>query len=261
MKRFKKVIALVAAIALCVVPFFSNSITAKAEGATTYSLKYVESLGEWRFQEGTWSESGFDRELYYMYQDIKDGDIIVITGGHKDLTLELNVRLSNFTSIDCGTIVVKSPGIDNVYILNQSTVAINGDVTYAEVYDYSNVNFNNNVGTLKVLSSKDDNLHANINALGTVNYLCGSGANYKLYEYYNFVTDSLRITNGYVNTDESKYSKEPVAAPAPAPSTPAAGNSSEYDEVPKTADMHFNPLWLVGMAVICFVGAYKLREE
>ena len=261
MKFMKKTIAFIAMLALCVVPFFSGSITAKAEGATTYSLKYVESLGQWRYQVNSWTDNDNGRELYYMYQSIKDGDIIVISGGHADLTLDLNVKLNNLTTYDCGTIVVNSKGIDNVYILTQSTVAINGDVTYAEVYGYSYVNFNNNVGTLKILSEKEDLLRANVNVIGTVNYLYGAGMNYKHYELYNFQAGSLSIENGAVKADASKYSSTPVATPAPAPSTPAAGTSGEYDDVPKTADMSFNPLWLVGMAVICFAGAYKLREE
>ena len=258
MKRFKKIVALVAAIALCVVPFFSASMTVKAEGPKTYSIDYVEELGQWRYQEGSWTDGNFHRELYYMYQDIKDGDIVVISG-NKDFTLDLNVRLSNLTAHSCGTIVVKAKGIDKVYIMDHCTIAINGDVTYAEVYGSSKVNFNNNVGTLKILSAKEDLLHASINVLGTVDYLYGGGQNYMHFEHYNFQAGSLVISEGSVKTDESKYSKVPVVTPAP--SAPAAGNSGEYDEVPKTADMHFNPLWLVGMAVICFVGAYKLREE
>ncbi len=261
MKRFKKAIALVATLAFCVVPFFSNSITAKAEGATTYSLKYVESLGEWRFQEGSWSESGYDMGLYYMYQNIKDGDTIVIVGGHQHLDIDLNVRLSNLTTYDCGTIVVKANGIDEVYILTQSTVAINSNVTYAEVYGSATVNFNNNVGTLKVLNTKENLLYASVNVLGTVDYLYCGGKDYAHYELYNFEVGSLAIADGSLKTDASKFSNTPVVTPAPAPSTPVAGSSGEYDEVPKTADMHFNPLWLVGMAVICFAGAYKLREE
>lgn len=261
MKLFKKTIALVAAIALCVVPFFSSSMTVKAEdGPKTYSIDYVEALGQWRYQEGSWVDGNFHRELYYMYQDIKDGDIIVVSGNH-DLTLDLNVRLSNLTAHSCGTIVVNSKGIDKVYIMDHCTIAINGDVTYAEVYGSSKVNFNNNVGTLKILSERENLLYASINVLGTVDYLYGGGKDYMHFEHYNFEAGSLVISEGSVKTDASKYSKVPVTTPAPAPSTPATGNSGEYDEVPKTADMHFNPLWLVGMAAICFVGAYKLREE
>lgn len=259
MKFMKKAVALVAAIALCVVPFLSASMTVKAEGPTTYSIKYVEHLDQWRFQVGTWSDTSNHRELYYMYQDIKEGDTIVIAGGHKDLTLDLNIRLGNLTTYDCGTIVVNSKGIDKVYILNQSTVAINGDVTYAEVYGYSSVNFNNNVATLKILSENEDLLRSSINVLGTVNYLYGAGQNYKHFELYGFQAGSLSIVNGTIKTDASKYSTTPVTTTTP--QAPAAGSSDEYDEVPKTADMTFNPLWLVGMAVICFAGAYKLREE
>ena len=260
MKRFKKAIALVAAFALCVVPFLSNSITAKAADAKTYFVNYDEDLSDWRYQEGKWADEDPHRELYYLYQDIKDGDIIVVSGNH-DLTLDLNVRLSNLTAHSCGTIIVNAKGIDKVYIMDLCTIAINSDVDYAEVYGSSKVNFNNNVNTLKILSEKEDLLHANVNVMGTVNYLYGAGQSYKHYELYGFQAGSLVITDGAVKTDASKFSNTPVTTTTPAPSAPAAGSSSEYDEVPKTADMHFNPLWLVGMAVICFAGAYKLREE
>lgn len=261
MKFMKKTIALIAAIALFATPFLSNSITAKAEGPTTYTIKYVDHLDQWRFQPSEWTLTEPHRELYYMYQEIKDGDIVVISGGHKDLILDLNVRLSNLTTYDCSTIVVNSKGIDNAYILNQSTVAINGDVTYAEVYGTSNVNFNNNVGTLKILSENEEVLRPNVSVVGTVNHLYGAGKSYKHFEFYNFEANSLRIQSGSIVADVSKYSKEPVSTPAPTPSAPTTGTSGEYDDVPKTGDMSFNPLWLVGMAVICMVGAYKLREE
>jgi 3-oxoacyl-ACP reductase-like protein len=65
---------------------------------------------------------------------------------------------------------------------------------------------------------------------------------------------------GTLKTADTNYSKTPSAAPAPAPSTPSAP-SGEYDDVPKTADMRFNPLWLVAMSVACFAGCYILKKE
>lgn len=261
MKRFKKTIALFAAALCCIIPFWNASFTVNAEGATTYYLKYVDASGEWRFQKGTWEENGYHRELYYMHQEIKDGDLIVIDGYHS-LNLTVNVRLNNLTVVHGSDIVVTANGIDNVFVINGSICSINGDVTNADVYANSIANFNNNVGTLRVLEEKDNILHATVAVVGTVNHLYAGGKDYKHYEFYNFEANSLRITDGALKTEASKYSTTPSATtPSTTPAGSTGGASDEYDDVPKTADARFNPLWLVGMAAICMVGAYKLREE
>ncbi len=262
MKSFKRTTALFAAALLCLVFFFNLSLTAKAEGPVTYSLRYVDSINQWRYQTGTWQDSGFYRELYYMEQDIKDGDIIVIDGT-KPLDLTLNVRLSNLTIVNSTDTVVTAKSFDEVFVLNSSVCAINGDVTKASVYANSVTNFNNNVGELNLLEAKQDLLRATVAVVGTVNHVYAAGQHYKHFEFYNFEANSLLIQNGTLKTDASKYSTTPSAAtPAPAPSTPAApGTSGEYDDVPKTADVRFNPLWLVGIAAVCMAGAYKLKEE
>lgn len=257
MKRFKKTIALFAAALCCIIPFWNTSLTANAESATTYYLKYVDASGEWRFQKGTWEEGGYHRELYYMQQDIKDGDLLVIDG-YQPLNLTVDVRLNNLTVVHGNDIVVTAKSIDNVFVINGSTCSVNGNVTNADVYANSVANFNNNVGTLRVLEENDNILHATVAVVGTVNHLYAGGKDYKHYEFYNFEANSLRIVDGALKTDVSKYNTTPSAS---TPAAPSGGNSGEYDDVPKTADSRFNPLWLIGMAAICMVGAYKLKEE
>ena len=161
--------------------------------------------------------------------------------------------------IICDTFCALPKGPVPSFLYDAIKVLLNEDKTSKDLNIISNALSANDSVYKFILSAKEDLLHASINVLGTVDYLYGGGQNYMHFEHYNFQAGSLVISEGSVKTDESKYSKVPVATPAP--SAPATGNSGEYDEVPKTADMHFNPLWLVGMAVICFVGAYKLREE
>lgn len=257
MKHIKKTIVLFAVALFCTLSFFATSLTAQAAEPVTYYVKYVESINEWRFQTGTWQDNGYHRELYYMQLDIKDGDLLVING-HVPFDLTVNVHLNNLTIVHSVDTVVTAKGIDNVYVLNGSTCAINGDVTSADVYEASVCNFNNNVGTLRILSEKEDILKASVAVLGTVDHLYAGGKSYKHYEFYSFAANSLRIENGALKTDKAKYSDTPSATPT-TPSKPS--NSDEYDDVPKTGDIRFNPLWLVCIAGVCLAGAYKLKKN
>ena len=252
MKVFKKTITLFVAAILCLTAFFGTPALASAEeGPVVYYIKYVAGISEWRFQKGTWEDSGYHRELYYVYQDIKDGDVVVIDGAY-DINFSVNVRLSNLTLVGTDTAVVTAKGYDYVYAINNATAAINGDVDKADVYAASVVNFNDNVGFLRVLSENDNTLRADVSVVGTLDHLYGGGKDYKHFELYSFQKNSLRIVDGTVKTDPSKFSTT-------APATPSSGK--EYDDVPKTGDARFNPLWLVGLAVVCMFGAYKLKEE
>ncbi len=267
MKKIKRMLIALAALVLCIVPILSTPITAQAAEPVTYWLRYVPEKGEWRFQTGGWVENGYHRELYYMHQDIKDGDLVVIDSTDQ-LELTINANLKNLTvkQSDYAVITVKS--VDEFYAINGSTCAITGDINKADIYDKCVVNLNSNVKELNVLSEKKDTLSSTVAVLGTVDHLYAGGANYKHYEFYNFAANSLRIEKGALKTDASKYSTAPVAAtpepapvapvaPAPAPVTP----SDELDAVPKTADIRFNPLWLIGLAAVGFVGSYCLMTK
>lgn len=259
MKLFKKAFSLFAVAAICLMCFFNTSISANAAEPTTYYLKYVSANNEWRYQVGEWKSDGFHRELYYMKQAIKDGDIIVIDST-VNLTLEVDVRLSNLTVVSANTAVVYAKGYDNVYVLSGSRCAINGDVTNADVYGNAVVNFNNNVGFLRILDEKGTNLQATVNCLGTVDHLYGGSLTTMVYENYSYEKDSLRIVDGVNKTDVTKFTSTPPTTTTTAtPPTTNNNNSNEYDEVPKTGDTLFNPLWLVVVAAVCMFGAYKLK--
>ena len=80
MKKAKKIITLFAAALLCVLPILSTPITAKAVEPTTYSVKYDSGSGDWRYMVGNWNDENTSREIYYLKQDIVDGDYIIIAG-------------------------------------------------------------------------------------------------------------------------------------------------------------------------------------
>lgn len=263
MKQMKKSIMFFAVALFCMVPFFAASMTAQAAEPVTYYLKYVDNEDEWRYQVGTWQDGGSHRELYYMKQDIKDGDLVVVDG-YEPLDLSVDVRLNNLTVVHGSHIVVAAKSFDNVFVINGSTAAVTGDVTYAEVYDASICNFNSNVGTLKVLSEKENELKASVAVVGTANHLYAGGKDYKHFEFYSFAANTLRIENGSLKTDKANYSETPQATTTTTttPSTgTSSGSSSEYDDVPKTGDARFNPMWFVMIAGVCLAGAYRLKKN
>lgn len=272
MKKISKTLVLFSAFVLCLVSLFGPAITAQAEEApVTYCVKYIPDSDEWRYQTGSWVDGNSHRELYYLKQAIKDGDLLVIDGDH-DLLLEVNASLSNLTIVHSTGAVITAKSIDNFYAINGSVSAINGNVTNAEVYDNCIVNFNNSVKTLKMLSEREDILSSSIAVAGTVDHLYAAGKNYKHFEFYSFAANTLRIENGALKTDAANYSQTPAEATvvpteAPAATTPAATTttttttSGEYDDVPKTGDIRFNPLWLVGIAAACLIGSYELKKN
>lgn len=262
MKQIKKLVTLLTALVLCLVPLFGNTMTVNAAGYTYY-VKYVESLGQWRFMPDTWSDSGHHRELYYMQLDLKDGDIIVVddAGTTNPITLEVAVNLSELYVSTLGISNITAKGIDNCHIIQNGQSIINAPVKNAYVYDKALAQFNYDVENLEVIASKGDTLMATVGTNGTVKHLKAYSTKLH-YEFYDFAKGALSIVDGHLKSAEGTYSATPSATtPAPAaPSTPAAP-SGEYDDVPKTADIRFNPLWLVALAAACFAGSYALKQE
>lgn len=269
MKKFKKMLGGFMALVVCLLPLLGTSMPVLAEGeVTTYHVKYVNdgTISDWRFQYGSWTEGGYHRELYYLNTGIKDGDKLVIEGtGEKTLNLNLNVNLSEVTFFAAASPVVTAKSIDTVYGLFGGTFAVNGDVKNAYIYENCACNFNNNVSYLEVINSDGDNIEATIKVNGTVDHAKSVGATKTHFDLYSFTAGSFTMHDGALYTKQEQCSQTPpvVATPAPAapaaPSTPTTGG--EYDDVPKTADVRFNPLWLIGAAVVCFAGGLALRKE
>ena len=132
MKKLKKIVTLLTLAAVCLTAPAFGKITAKAAEPNTYVLNFSPSKGEWRFKPASsWSEEVQDRELYYMMQEIKDGDYIVVQNDVDCNPLNLNVpvRLGNLTiKNSVKTPVITAKGYDNVYVLDGTTAAINGDL-------------------------------------------------------------------------------------------------------------------------------------
>lgn len=257
MKKRKTIVSLLA-MAAAVMLVFQSSIVASAAN-NTYILRYDGK--DWNYKEGaSWNDNSDDaKNLYYLEQIIKDGDLVVVEG--PGTALSLNVHLSNLTFINGAQAIVTANGIDNVYILAGCSGAVNGDITNAYVYGDGAVTFNNNISNLEIIGETVLNADVNVDG-GTVGHLVGRDNDGVYYDYYAFAKGKLLIEDGNVKTDEEFYSKTPVAvqsAPQSAQSTAGQTNSSEYDDVPKTGDS-MACWWLLGTAAVCLVGKYALKR-
>lgn len=261
MKKLKKMVSMLMVAALCALLPGANALTASAEEPVTYYVKYLANDSEWRYQEGSgWDENGFHRELYYMYEAIKDGDSIIIDGSNPGFVLEVSARLKNVTMLHNSAAVVTASSIDECYILRDSVAAINGNVTNAYVYDNGRCTFNNNVGTLTIQNDSflvnDTLLHATVSVNGTVNHLIGKDNVQLHYEHYNFAAGKLVIVDGDVETDPAYYSNTPSSSNT---AQSSSSSSDEYDDVPKTGESNLI-FWLLGISALCFVGRYTLKK-
>lgn len=260
MKLFKKIAAILAAGAIFTTASAFSLPTVSAEEPARHSVKYVASLGEWRYQPTTtWDDSLNGVELYYLKELIKDGDVLLVIGTGSGLKLELDVTLGNMTYLNCDTsVIVTAKGAKELFVLRDSTGIFNGDVDTAYVYENAICNLNNNVNQL-IVNAKDT-AEANIGVLGTLNCVTVNFANNSSYSRYNFKPNTFRMANGTITTDPANFSTTPPAAaepaPAPAPTTP----DSEYDEVPKTGDSYMGFV-LLAAAAIFFAGSYSLRNQ
>lgn len=221
MKRLKTLVSLLAAAAMLLLMPNTDLPQVSAAEPVTYSLKYVEANNEWRYHVGPWDDNNSGhRELYYLKESIKDGDVIVVEGGDQGLTLELPVNLSSITFNHSHLAVITAKSVENVYVLRDSVAAINGDVKNAHVYDNAVVNFNNNVTNLYI--TKEICGQQTIAVVGTVDYVKTSDAEKIYNEMYNFQTNSFRQEEGILKTDASKYSMVPVPTAPIVPGDPAA---------------------------------------
>lgn len=265
-------LAAVMAVALVLLPLGINTIEASAEEPTTFAVQYVEEKGEWRFLSGdpSFDVDAYHRELYYMYQQMKDGDIVVVYNHTDGSVPELDLgdkRISNLTVVCTASFVVINCGqVDEFYTLANTAVSINSPgITKADVYDNTVCNFNCNVGTLNFYIT--DEIDSSVGSSGTVGHLYG----YSLtedrvyYDFYDFKADTLRIYDGGFQTPSDYYSTTPTAAtPTPAPATSSSSGSttsgSDYDDVPKTGESSL-AMWLLLAAAICAGGHYIIGKK
>lgn len=259
---------LIAAFVLCFIPGGIGEM--KAEAATSsYCVKYLADKGEYRFVSGnTWNDSLYNRELYYMLQDIKDGDTIVVDGNETNgactdpiLNLDLsNITLGNLTVVD-GYVSVTVKECTEFMAVKSSVVTIMGNVINAHLYGWTKVNFYNNVTSLELGSvSKPSVASYTGDAIGvgtaTKVFTTTDGVEQKA--YYDFKANTLKITKGAVTTDAANYSTTPSATTTQTtPSTTPATDNSEYDDVPKTGE---SPVAVILFALTAICGAAGMTE-
>lgn len=266
MKRLKKFAALLATVAICALVPGTNVLTASAATPVTYQVQYVDSEGDWRFQTGSsWDNEGTHRELYYMYNDFKDGDIVVIdsNGATNTEPLTFSKHISNLTIVNGSLAVVSAPSIGDVFVLLDSRIAVTGDVNNAYIYDNAGATFHSNVNKLVLIDTLGQST-GDASVGGTTGHaLRQTESGYIYYQAYNVAAGKLVIEWGNLQTDPAYYSTTPTAAQAPA-QTPAASTqqpatSGDYDDVPKTGESN-TVLLLTGIAVLCLLGKRALKE-
>ena len=260
---------MVTVLLICFIPNGVGTLTAKAEGST-YCIRYVASAGEYRYVTGsTWPENASHRELYYLKEALKDGDLLVVDSFADDpdpLSLNIsNINLSNITVL-AGTAFITVASCTDFYAVKSAVASITGNVANAHVYDSAKVNFNNNVDSLEMVSP----YNGNINGLGSATKVFSAKDGVELSAYYDFAVGSLRVVDGKITTDASKYSTTPSAtatqavaeAPTPAPA-PAADSDSEYDDVPKTGVIETSSILLImsGILFLVAIGTVVLKRK
>lgn len=281
LKAFQKMLALtVSAFMLAVLPN-ANALTVSAAEPVTYYLMYDENDnngGHWYYQLGSsWDADAEHRELYYIQETLKNGDIVIVGNASPSL-LTLDVHLSNLTITNTtGALAMVSVtgGIDNCYFNDGTHASITGNVTNAHVYGTAHANFNNNVTNL-YSHEPDSDGGPTIGVTGTVSYfeITDSYGNARPFGS-NYKADTFRLVNSMPETPLSDYTQltsgdappaQPAASPQPAApqatKTPAAASSAasdEYDDVPKTGETS-PALWLSLLAVSCFGMRVLLRK-
>lgn len=284
MRKFKKIVSLLAAAAVLAIAPGANALKAEAATPTTFYVKYDTSKDEWRMQVNEWKDDYEGRELYYLNEGdekVKDGDIVVVLDNEDSDTgskeIHINAHLSNLTINRAHAVVAVGGGIDECYVFGDSYAAVTSNVTNAYVYDNASCTFNSNVTNLNLIATQSNEVESNVTVGGTVTYASLANAGGVLKQYYNFLAGTfhhddasglMTATYHYSNDPNTNaYSAPEVPAssvPTPAgSSTPAQGNTSssnEYDDVPKTGESNMI-VWLFAISAACFAGSAMMRRK
>lgn len=216
-QKMRKFVTLLAVAAMLIGLPGLSPLRASAAGPVTYAVKYLPDKREWHYQSNTstFDDKATHRELYYLRQELKAGDVVVVyNDSDSAASLDLgSVQLSNLTVARSKAVnVIYSGTIDNCYLLDGASCAINADITNANIYDNVICNFNKNVKELNLYPL--DKMTGNINCLGTVDHLyVASRSTGRIYQsLYSFQKGTFNITNGALATAADKYSTAPAAA-------------------------------------------------
>lgn len=273
MKKIKKITAVLAAVAVLVLLPETNASTVHADEPVTYSVKYVSDELGWRFLKNSNDfSSGNGNNIYYLTQDIKDGDLVVVYNDIGTSTpLDLgNVKLSNLTyANNAKWSMVYAGSVQDCYVLGGSTGTVNCDVKNAYVYDTVVFNFNGNVEELNITSG--DNVQSNVGCGGTVGhlYVYSTTLDRALFNYYDFAAGALLFDGGVFKPQGTFTTPEEHAAnianisantTTAASSGTTAASSNDYDDVPKTGQSDLY-LWLLFASMVCFAGSRALKRS
>lgn len=292
-KKIKLFVSMLAAAAMLVLLPGSNAMTAHAEEAKTYSLKYIAGdINDWRYVPGSTFEDGmYHWSLYNLKTaDLKNGDLIVIYPGDEvpgDKGLDLSeFSLSNLTIHYNANVVIHTGGVKDCYVLAGACAAISGDVTNAHLYDNTTCTFNSNV--LDMVLHINGDPHSNISCAGTVGMfrILEDKINDTRGVFYDIPNNTMRYVDGTIQfanwsyqptetylqakaaADATAASETAAASETPADTsastTPAPGPSpDEYDRVPRTGDSSQTGwvIGLTGIAAVLFTGSYRLYKK
>lgn len=272
----KKLFSIFSAALFAIVLICQNPITVDAADPTTYYVQYDKEAEQWYYQVGSsWDDTvpPPKREIYYMLQDMKDGDYVVVEAIGDWPELELDFHLGNLTIMPYSSCMVKAKSVAECYVLHDAYVSITSDVEHGWVYGNATANFNLNCNTLELIYDNEPEM--SVAVLGTCNELWVHNDTSTWNHLWSF-TDDLIYNNGRVHTAHESFSINPPATPAapvvpttttstPASSTtstPASSTTSadEYDDVPKTGESTAY-LWTFAIAALCFVGSYSLKKR
>lgn len=211
----KAFVSVLAAVAMLVLVPEAGAMKTSAAEPVTYAVKYVEGNQDWRYQVGsTFDEGKYHRELYYLRQELKEGDKVVVyndSTSTKDLDLG-QTHLNNLTvTANKAFAVIYSGDVDECYVLGGASCSVNANVKKAEVYFNAVCNFNKDVKELIVYygGSKPE---ATVGCVGTVGHLRGTGmdGNGAYWNMYAFKAGTLNIQSGELKTAEWNFSRTPV---------------------------------------------------
>lgn len=219
MKKIKTILSLVlAAAVLAFIPGVSSLKAAAAPAVpavpvpqpVTYVIKYFDDYKDWRYQvseNGAWDDKAVHRELYYMYQTIKEGDALVVEGDGAGKEIKIPVSLSNITYNHGKGAILFVPSVQYVFVLQDSVGIVNGNVAAAYVYDNAVAQFNNDVYYLHLVEANDDT--QTVGVAGTVNYVEFGDLERITFRVYSFDPCTFVLKDGVLKTDGTHYSLTP----------------------------------------------------
>ena len=224
MKSLKRILATALAVLVVAVLPQVNVATVKAAG-TTYTVKYVDSYGEWRAQPlVNWDLSKGTGDLNYLSNAVQDGDIIVVVGDEADpgpVELKVHANVANLTLYETkqGVTFTGVGTVTDVYVLKGSVGTMNAYCKNIYVYDDSKCNVLKDADLVQ--AAKESLMKMSIVAVGKIGHaqIVENGTVIK--DMYNVATDTFRIIEGVDKTDPASYSTTPTASS----STGNAGNA------------------------------------